>query len=58
MSDNLSQKRPQDSNRISLSESWEIQYWTRELNCSEEELKDAVTTVGNSAEAVRKYLNK
>jgi hypothetical protein len=58
MSDNLSQKRPQDASRVSLSESWEIEYWTREFNCSREELEDAVQTVGNSADAVRRYLNK
>jgi hypothetical protein len=58
MADNLSERRPQDAARISLSEDWEIMYWTKELECSEDELQDAVQTVGNSAAAVRKYLNK
>ncbi len=55
MSDNLKEKGPQDSSRISLSESWEIQYWTKTLECTESQLKAAVKAVGNSAEAVKKH---
>lgn len=58
MSDDLKEKRPQDSSRISTSEEWEIRYWTKTLGVSEEELKNAVKAVGNSADAVRKHLNK
>ncbi|CAN5911084.1 DUF3606 domain-containing protein [soil metagenome] len=58
MSDNLKDKGPQDSSRISTSEKWEIVYWTKALGCSEEELKEAVKAVGNSAEAVKKYFKK
>lgn len=58
MSDDLSKKRPQDSSKISLTESWEINYWCKELGISEDELRKAVKTVGHSAAAVRKYLGK
>lgn len=58
MSDDLKEKRPQDSSRISTSEKWEIAYWTKTLGCSEEELKKAIRAVGNSAEAVKKYFKK
>jgi hypothetical protein len=56
MSDNLNKKRPQDSSRISTSEKWEIQYWTKALGCTEEQLMAAVKKVGNSADAVREFL--
>jgi len=57
MSDNPNKKRPQDSSRISLSEKWEVEYWTHTLGVSESQLRDAVKTVGNGAESVRKYLS-
>lgn len=56
MSDDKSKKAPQDSSRISLSERYEIDYWTNALGVSEEELRDAVKNAGNSADAVRRYL--
>jgi hypothetical protein len=58
MSDNLSNRGPQDRSRISLSEKWEVQYWTRELNVTEEQLQQAVKQAGNSAAAVRQHLAK
>jgi len=58
MSDDLSKKRPQDSSKISLTESWEINYWCKELGISEGKLREAVKAVGHSAAAVRKNLCK
>lgn len=58
MADDMSKKRPQDSSRISLTEDWEVRYWTEALNCSESELREAVRQAGNSADAVREYLGK
>jgi hypothetical protein len=45
-----------DRNRISLSEEYEMRYWTQALGVSEEELLDAVREVGHSAAAVREHL--
>jgi len=56
MSDNLQDRGPQDRSRISLSEDWEIRYWCDQLSCTELELKEAVKTVGNNAEAVREAI--
>jgi hypothetical protein len=56
MADNLEDRGIQDRSRINLSEEWEITYWTRELACTESELREAVLEVGNSAETVRKHL--
>jgi hypothetical protein len=41
---------------VNLAESWEIAFWTRELRCSEEELRRAVAAVGKTAGEVRAYL--
>ncbi len=58
MSDNLSQRGPQDRARINMNEKWEVAYWTRELGVSEEELARAVQQAGNSAQAVREHLRR
>lgn len=58
MADNLKDRGPQDRSRINVNESWELQYWTKELGVSEEQLRTAVKTAGTSAEAVRKHLGK
>lgn len=41
---------------VDLRHAWEVQLWTREFDCSEEELRRAVKAVGNSARSVRHYL--
>jgi hypothetical protein len=56
MSDDLHNRGPQDRSRISLSEKWEVQYWTKELGISKEELERAVHAAGNSVNAVRQHL--
>jgi len=58
MADNLKDRGPQDRSRISMSEDWEIDYWTKELNCSEEELRDAISKAGSSVESVREFLRR
>ena len=45
-----------DHLHVDLHQEWEVQLWTREFGCSEEELKRAVKAVGNSARDVRGYL--
>ena len=57
MSDNLQNRGQQDRSRINLHEKWEVQYWTKELGVSEEELAKAVKEAGSSSvEAVRQHL--
>jgi hypothetical protein len=56
MPDNKSDRRPQDSSRIALEQEHELRYWTQRLGCTEEELREAVSNVGNGANAVREYL--
>jgi hypothetical protein len=42
-----------DGDRISLTESHEVRYWTKALGVSEERLREAVQRVGHSAAKVR-----
>lgn len=56
MTDNLRNRAPQDASRISLSEQWEITYWTKKFNVSEQELRDAVMIVGSSTAKVAEKL--
>ena len=46
-----------DRDRISLGEDYEVRDWTKMLGVSEEELREAVDAVGNSADKVREYLS-
>lgn len=55
MSDDLNNKGPRDRKLISLTEDWEVKYWTEALACSVMELKEAVEAVGHSAEKVKTY---
>jgi hypothetical protein len=58
MSDDLKNKGPQDRSKINVNEPWEVRYWTKELGCTEQQLRAAVSAVGVSASAVRRHLGK
>lgn len=58
MSDDKTKTGPQDASRISLSEDYEVAYWTEALGVTREALARAVGQVGNSAEAVRAFLQR
>jgi hypothetical protein len=53
MSDNTSNRGEPDRSRISLEQEHEVRYWTETLGCTEEQLREAVAAVGNSADEVR-----
>lgn len=42
--------------RINLSETHEVRYWTKVLGCTEAQLRAAVATAGSNAESVRKLI--
>jgi hypothetical protein len=46
-----------DRKLVNLGEPHEVRSWTESLGCTETQLRDAVKAVGNSADAVRKYLS-
>jgi len=56
--DNLKDRGPKDRARISLSEDWEVKWWTESLGISVNQLKEVVARVGNSADKVKEYLNR
>jgi hypothetical protein len=58
MSDNLKQRAPQDASRISLTEDWEVRYWTKSLGVSRDRLEQLVREHGSSADAVKKALSR
>lgn len=58
MADDKSNTGSPDRDRINLSEPYEVQYWTKALGVSTEELKKAVSAAGSTAKAVRAYLGK
>lgn len=56
MTDDKTDRGPQDRSRISLGEDYEVRYWTEALGVSRERLEGVVGRVGNSADAVREEL--
>lgn len=58
MSDNKNINSKQDRDRISLSEDYEINDWSKKFGVSAEELKRAVKEVGSMAKDVEAYLRK
>ncbi len=50
--------RPSDIGYINLPSESERQYWTREFGCSQEQLADAVATVGPLVVDVRSHLGR
>ena len=48
----------QDRELISLEQDYERRDWAERLGVTEQQLADAVKAVGNSADAVREYLQR
>ena len=58
MSDDKTMRAPQDASRIAMGEDYEVEYWTKKFGVTRERLQAAVNAVGNSADAVKRYLSK
>jgi len=56
--DNKSNVGSPDRDRINIHENYEVEYWTKTLGISSEELRKAVDAAGTSAEAVKKHMKK
>jgi len=56
MSDDRNKTGSPDRDRINVNEDHEVQYWTRALGVTSEELQAAVKAVGPTSAAVRKHL--
>jgi hypothetical protein len=58
MSDDKSIRGPADAKRINVNEEYEVQYWTTELEVTEDKLRETIRKVGVMAADVRKALGK
>lgn len=58
MPDDLSRRRPEDSQKINVQQPWEIVTWTRHFGISEEVLRRAVNAVGPIVKDVRQWLRR
>lgn len=47
-----------DRERINVNEDYELQYWSKELGITRDELIAAVKAAGTSVKDVKAYLNK
>ena len=56
MTDPSTPYKPLDPGRIDTLNQAELQYWSKELHCTEAELADAVRQVGDHVTRVREYL--
>lgn len=55
---NKTYKTPLNYSIIDLDEYDEINWWCKELSCTERELIDAVNKVGNSTNKVKEYFGE
>jgi len=58
MSDDTARRGPPDPSRINLNQPWEVRYWSKELNVSEEQLRRAVQSVGVMVNDVREHFGQ
>ncbi|QBY55770.1 DUF3606 domain-containing protein [Cupriavidus oxalaticus] len=56
MIDETSELGPLDPGRVNMMDPLEVQYWCRELRCSERQLEEAVRAAGDHIAAVRETL--
>lgn len=58
MSDDKTKRRPQDSSRISMTEPYEVNWWTAHFGVTRAQLQAAVNSAGHGAAAVARHLGK
>lgn len=56
MADNKNQVGKQDRDRISLSDDYEVQDWSKKFGVTKDELKNAVKQVGSMSKDVEAFL--
>lgn len=58
MADDKENRGPRDRSRISLTEDYEVRYWTDKLGVSKDRLEEIVRRVGSTVAAVEEALRK
>lgn len=56
MPDSRARRIAQTRQRINPAEGYELNYWTRQLHCTEQQLMGAIKTVGPDVDQVKAYL--
>ena len=57
MLNNSKQRGRGDRSRINVEQDHDVRYWSRQLHCTEAELRIAIQKVGTSATAVERLLH-
>jgi hypothetical protein len=57
MTDKTSDFKPLDPGRINTMDPVELQYWCQALQCTRQQLDEALAQVGDHVSAVRKHLS-
>jgi hypothetical protein len=58
MSDDKTKRGPADRERVNIHERYEVEYWTKEWNVGEHQLRDCVQRVGVMVKDVKRCLGK
>jgi len=58
MAGNKPEVGPANANRVDVTLYNDIRYWSYELKCTPNQLREAVKAAGNSVAAVKEYLAK
>jgi hypothetical protein len=58
MSDDKKKRGPADASRVNVNESYEVRYWTERFQCTEQQLRDCVKSVGPMVKDVEACLAK
>jgi hypothetical protein len=56
MPDDLSSFKPLDPGRVNAMDPIELEYWCKDLKCTEGELSEAIARVGAHVTEVRQFL--
>ena len=56
--DNLNRRVPEDPQKININQSWEVEYWTKELKKKKKKLRALVAKVGVNVADVKKELQQ
>lgn len=58
MTDDLNLTVPDDPKKININQTWEVTYWCKHLNVTEDELREAVEAVGPLVADVEAYITQ
>ena len=58
MSDDTTIPGPEDTRSVNRNQRWELDYWSKKLGCSVEQLKTIIDQVGPKVKDIEKALGK